>query len=194
MTNDGKFWGPVCDGERIVAWTRGDTPVPGAVEALRDGVPQRFLRFRDGAVVRLSEAERKEILDAEAAEEAQRAEDAAAAAAVAAAQREAEAAADALAPRDVQIGKATLRTYPDGSVELLSGPLILPGTASGAYELWVDSATGLVLTTLDHASPRKSKAEKDAAKAAKTAKVAAVKAAGNDKAKLDALLDLLGLK
>ena len=66
MTHDGKFWGPVCEGERIVAWTRWDTPVPGAVEALLDGVPQRFLRFRDGAVVRLSEAEQQEILDVEA--------------------------------------------------------------------------------------------------------------------------------
>jgi hypothetical protein len=113
-------------------------------------------------------------------------------------QRQAEAAAaqaaEALAPRDVELGKATLRTYPDGSVELLSGPLILPGTATGAYEVWVDSTTGLVLTTLDHASPRKSKSEKDAAKAEKLAKVAAVKAANSDKAKLDALLDLLGLK
>ena len=190
MTNDGKFWGPVVDGERVVAWTRWDTPVPGSVEALRDGVPQRFLRFRDGAVVLLSEAERKEILDAEAAEAAQRAEDAA----VAAAQREAAQAAEAIAPRDVELGKATLRTYPDGSVELLSGPLILPGTTTGAYEVWVDSSTGLVLTTLDHASPRKSKSEKDAAKAEKRAKVAAVKAANSDKAKLDALLDLLGLK
>jgi hypothetical protein len=114
------------------------------------------------------------------------------------AQRQAEAAAaeaaEALASRDVELGKATLRTYPDGSVELLSGPLILPGTATGAYEVWVDSTTGLVLTTLDHASPRKSKAEKDAAKAEKVAKIAAVKEAGSDKAKLDALLDLLGLK
>ena len=194
MTNDGKFWGPVVDGERVVAWTRVDAPVAGAVEALRDGVPQRFLRFRDGAVVRLSDAERKEITDAEAESEAQRAEDAAAAAAGAAAQREADAAAEALAPRDVDLGKATLRTHPDGSVEFLSGPLILPGTSTGAYEVWVDSTTGLVLTTLDHASPRKSKAEKDAAKAEKLAKVAAVKAAGSDKAKLDALLDLLGLK
>jgi hypothetical protein len=118
-----------------------------------------------------------------AAQEAQRQAEAAAAAA-----------AEALAPRDVELGKATLRTYPDGSVELLSGPLILPGTATGAYEVWVDSTTGLVLTTLDHASPRKSKAEKDAAKAEKRSKVAAVKAAGSDKAKLDALLDLLGLK
>ena len=78
MTNDGKFWGPVCEGESIVTWTRVDSPVPGAVEALRDGVPQRFLRFRDGAVVRLSEAEIQEILDAEAAEAAQREADAAA--------------------------------------------------------------------------------------------------------------------
>jgi hypothetical protein len=118
-----------------------------------------------------------------AAQEAQRQAEAAAAAA-----------AEALASRDVELGKATLRTYPDGSVELLSGPLILPGTATGAYEVWVDSGTGLVLTTLDHASPRKSKSEKDAAKAEKVAKVAAVKAANSDKAKLDALLDLLGLK
>jgi hypothetical protein len=72
MTNDGKFWGPVVEGERIVAWTRVDSPVPGAAEAMRDGVPMRFLRFRDGAVVRLSESEIQEILDAEAAEAAQR--------------------------------------------------------------------------------------------------------------------------
>ena len=85
---DGKFWGPVVDGDRVVAWTRWDTPVPGAVEALSDGVPQRFLRFRDGAVVRLSDAERKEITDAEAADAAQRETDAA----EAAAQREAAAA------------------------------------------------------------------------------------------------------
>jgi hypothetical protein len=39
--------------------------VPGAVEAMYDGVPQRFLRFRDGAVVRLSDAERQEILEEE---------------------------------------------------------------------------------------------------------------------------------
>jgi hypothetical protein len=117
------------------------------------------------------------------AEEAQRQADAAAAAE-----------AEALAPRDVELGKATLRTYPDGSVELLSGPLILPGTTNGAYEVWIDADTGLVLTVLDHASPRKSKAEKDAAKADKKAKIAAVKAAQTDKAKLVALLDLLGLK
>jgi hypothetical protein len=125
-----------------------------------------------------------------AAQAAQAAEDAAARRA----EDEAERAAEALEPRDVELGKAILRTYPDGSVELLSGPLILPGTSTGAYEVWVDSGTGLVLTTLDHASPRKSKAEKHAAKAAKVAKVAAVKAANSDKAKLDALLDLLGLK
>ena len=80
MTNDGKFWGPAVDGERVVGWTRVDSPVPGAVEAMNDGVPQRFLRFRDGAVVRLNEAEVQEIVDAEAAAEAQRAEDALAAA------------------------------------------------------------------------------------------------------------------
>jgi len=101
---------------------------------------------------------------------------------------------EAIAPRDVELGKATLRTYPDGSVELLSGPLILPGTSNGAFEVWVDSETGLVLAALDHASPRKSKAEKDAAKAEKRAKIAAVKAAKNDAQKLAALLDLLGLK
>ena len=183
MTNDGKFWVPVVNGDRIVAWARGDAPVPGAVEAMYDGMPMRFLRFRDGAVVRLSDAEQQEILDAEAvALEARQAAE------------EAERAAEALAPQDVELGKATLRTYPDGSVELLSGPLILPGTSTGAYEVWVDSTTGLVLTTLDHASPRKSKAEKDAATAAKAAKIAAVKAAESDKAKLDALIDLLGLK
>ena len=122
-----------------------------------------------------------------AEELAQRAADAAEAQAAAEA-------AEAIAPRDVALGKATLRTYPDGSVELLSGPLILPGTTNGAYEVWVDAETGLVLTTLDHASPRKSKADKDAAKAARKAKIAAVKAAKNDAQKLDALLDLLGLK
>jgi hypothetical protein len=79
MTNDGKFWGPVCDGERIVAWTRVDAPVPGAVEAMYDGVPMRFLRFRHGMIARLSDAERQEILDAEAAEAAQREADAQAA-------------------------------------------------------------------------------------------------------------------
>jgi hypothetical protein len=88
MTNDGKFWGPVCDGERVVAWMRVDSPVPGAIEALHAGVPMRFLRFRNGMIARLSDAERKEILDAEAAEAAQRETDAA----EAAAQREAEAA------------------------------------------------------------------------------------------------------
>ena len=79
MTNDGKFWGPVVDGERVVAWTRIDAPVPGAVEAMYDGVPMRFLRFRNGMIARLSDAERKEITDAEAAEAAQRETDAAAA-------------------------------------------------------------------------------------------------------------------
>jgi hypothetical protein len=121
------------------------------------------------------------------AELAQQAADAAAAQAAAEA-------AEAIAPRDVALGKAVLRTRADGSVELLSGPLIVPGTTNGAYEVWVDAETGLVLTVLDHASPRKSKAEKDAAKADKKAKIAAVKAAQTDKAKLDALLDLLGLK
>jgi hypothetical protein len=110
----------------------------------------------------------------------------------AAAQAAAEAA-EAIAPRDVQLGKATLRTYPDGSLELVSGPLVLPGTESGAFELWVDSDTGLVLTALDHASPRKTNAEKDAAKADKKAKIAAVKAASTDKQKLEALLDLFNL-
>lgn len=103
-------------------------------------------------------------------------------------------AAEAIAPRDVQLGKSNLRTYPDGSVELLSGPLIVPGTESGAFEIWVDSDTGLVLTTLDHASPRKTKAEKDAAKAATKAKIQSVKTATTDKDKLAALLDLFNLK
>ena len=98
------------------------------------------------------------------------------------------------APMDVSVGFGMIRTYADGSIEMASGPIIVPGTTNGAYEIWVDSETGLVLTTLDHASPRKSKAEKDAAKSAKLAKVAAVKAAQSDKEKLDALYDLLGLK
>jgi len=72
--------------------------------------------------------------------------------------------------------------------------LLLPGSASGVYEVWVDAGTGLVLADLDHASPRKTKEEKAAQKAARKAKIAAVKAANTDKAKLDALLDLLGLK
>jgi hypothetical protein len=108
--------------------------------------------------------------------------------------RQADEDAAAAAPADIQLGKATLRTHADGSVELLSGPLVLPGTSNGAYEIFVDSETGLVLSTLDHASPRKSKAEKDAAKAERKAKIALVKAAKNDSKKLDALLDLLGLK
>lgn len=108
--------------------------------------------------------------------------------------REAKVAADAAAPADIQLGKATLRTHADGSVEILSGTLILPGTSNGAYEIFVDSETGLVLTTLDHAGPRKSREEKDAAKAERKAKIALVKAAKNDSKKLDALLDLLGLK
>ena len=39
--NDGKFWGPVVDGDRVVAWARWDSMVPGAVEAIdlrRSGV------------------------------------------------------------------------------------------------------------------------------------------------------------
>jgi len=128
------------------------------------------------------------------AELAQQAADAAQAASNAAAQAASNAAAEAIAPRDVLLGKAMLRTYPDGAVELLSGPLILPGTTNGAYEVWVDAATGLVFADLDHASPRKSKAEKDAQKTARKAKIAAVKAATNDKDKLAALLVLMGLK
>jgi hypothetical protein len=128
------------------------------------------------------------------AELAQQAADAAQAASNAAAQTASNAAAEAIAPRDVQLGKAMLRTYPGGAVELLSGPLILTGTTNGAYEVWVDSDTGLVFADLDHASPRKTKAEKDAQKAARKAKIAAVKAATNDKDKLAALLVLMGLK
>jgi hypothetical protein len=97
------------------------------------------------------------------------------------------------APQDVTVGKAKLRTYADGSVELVSGPIILPGSTNGAYEVWVDSETGLVLSVLDHASPRKTQAEKDADKAKKRQQIAAVKAATTDKDKLAALLVLLGL-
>jgi hypothetical protein len=52
-----------------------------------DGVPLRFLRYRNGVVERLSEVEQKEILDAEvvAAQEAEEAAEAAATAAEAAA-------------------------------------------------------------------------------------------------------------
>jgi hypothetical protein len=112
MTNDGKFWGPVCEGERIVAWTRWDTPVPGAAEAVNDGVPQRFLRFRDGAVVRLSEVEQQEILDAEAlAEQArQQAVEAEAAAVLLDAQQSRAAQFSALAPM-VSLYVTTLRKH-----------------------------------------------------------------------------------
>lgn len=97
------------------------------------------------------------------------------------------------APQDVTIGKAKLRTYADGSVELVSGLIIIPGTTNGAYEVWVDSDTGLVLSVLDHASPRKTQVQKDADKAKKRQQIAAVKAATTDKDKLAALLVLLGL-
>jgi hypothetical protein len=110
------------------------------------------------------------------------------------AQADAKAAEVEAQPVDVQIGKTVLRTWPDGAVELVSGPLIVPGTTNGAYEVWVDSQTGMLFADLDHASPRRTKAEKDAAKEARKAKIAAVKAAGTDKAKLDALLNLFGLK
>ena len=97
-------------------------------------------------------------------------------------------------PQDVALGKAVLRTHADGSVELISGPLVIGGTTNGAYELWVDSDTGLVLSTLDHASPRKSKAEKDADKKAKKDKLAAIKAEPNTNKKLEMLLEVLNLK
>jgi hypothetical protein len=74
------------------------------------------------------------------------------------------------------------------------GPLIIPGETNGAFEVWVDSETGLVLSVLDHASPKKTKAEKDAAKKAKQDQIKAVKAATNDRDRLAALLLLLGLK
>ena len=108
-------------------------------------------------------------------------------------QADAKAAQVAAEPQDVTVGKVRLRTHADGAVELIDGPLILPGSASGAYEVWVDAETGLVLSVLDHASPRKSKAEKDAAKQAKRDQIKAVKAAQTDKDKLAALLKLLGL-
>ena len=108
----------------------------------------------------------------------------------------AQAALDSEAPQtqDIQLGKAVLRTYADGTVELISGPLVIVGTTNGAYELWVDSETGIVLSTLDHASPRKSKAEKDADKKAKKDKLAAIKAEPNINRKLEMLLEVLNLK
>ncbi len=111
MTNDGKFWGPVVDGERVVAWARVDSPVLGAVEAMYDGTPLRFLRFRNGVVACLSEAEQQEILDAEAAHR-----DAdAAAAAVAAEEARAQAQADYEARRAAEfVAMAPMvRTYRD---------------------------------------------------------------------------------
>lgn len=96
--------------------------------------------------------------------------------------------------QDVTIGKAVVRTYADGGIEVLSGPLILPGTTNGAFEVLVISDGGVVLGILDHASPRKTKAEKDAAKAAKLQTVKAIKAATTDKEKFDLLLALFGLK
>jgi hypothetical protein len=103
------------------------------------------------------------------------------------------AAAVALEPEVVRIGKADVVTYADGSVEI-AGAWLVRGLSNGVFEVWVDADTGMVFADLDHASPRKSKVEKDAAKAAKRAKIAAVKTAKTDGAKLAALLDLWGLK
>jgi hypothetical protein len=104
------------------------------------------------------------------------------------------AAVEALLPQDVTLGKATLRTYPDGSVELVSGPLLIAGTTNGVYEITIDPTTGLVFGELDHASPRKSKAEREAAKADRRARIQAARAATTDKQKIAAIYDLLGLK
>lgn len=103
------------------------------------------------------------------------------------------AAAAALEPEVVRIGKADVVTYADGSVEI-AGAWLVRGLSNGVFEVWVDADTGMVFADLDHASPRKSKAEKDAAKAARKQKIATVKAAKTDGAKLAALLDLWGLK
>ena len=99
----------------------------------------------------------------------------------------------ALEPEVVRIGKADVVTYADGSVEI-AGAWLVRGVSNGVWEVWVDAETGMVFGDLDHASPRKTKAEKDAAKAARKQKIAAVKAAKSDGAKLAALLDLWGLK
>jgi hypothetical protein len=102
----------------------------------------------------------------------------------------------------VRLDKTYLRSNDDGSLELMSGPFIIQGTSmiitnsttnvvfSKGQELWVDNDTGLVLSTLDHASPKKTKAEKDSAKKIQYDKIKAFKNATTDKQKLDALVEL----
>jgi hypothetical protein len=77
--------------------------------------------------------------------------------------------------------------FPSGAE--YQGPLIVPGEASGAFEIWVDTETGIVLSV-----PKGTKAQKDAAKKVKQDQIKAVKAAKNDADKLAALLLLLGMK
>ena len=96
-------------------------------------------------------------------------------------------------PVTQSVGQATVKTYADGTMEIV-GALLIPGASNRVYEVTIDGDTGLMFGELDHASPRKSKAEKDAAKAARKAKIAAVKKATSRNEKVDALLDLLGLK
>lgn len=106
----------------------------------------------------------------------------------------------------IRLYKSYLRSSADGSLELTSGPMILRGTSfvvtngttnvvfEKGQEIMVDNETGLVIGILDHASPKKTKTEKDKSKKTFYDKVKAAKAASTDKQKLEALYDLFNLK
>jgi len=107
---------------------------------------------------------------------------------------------DAAKTQDVPLGKATLRTYEDGSIEI-NRPIIMLSSTNGtpAYGLIV-TTDGDLVTYLDHASPRPSPGETqrrsaeavDARVKARTKALAEVN--GQLQARIENLERLLGLR
>lgn len=70
--SDGLFIAPILDGDRVVGWTRSTWVVPGAALHKSKGTDFKYLRYRNGEVVEISEEEKAEILaNEQAAAEAQ---------------------------------------------------------------------------------------------------------------------------
>jgi hypothetical protein len=68
---DGGFCVPVVDGQTITGWTRGDHEVKDANYHRCITTPLRYLRFVDGEVVMISQAEKDALLAADALAEQQ---------------------------------------------------------------------------------------------------------------------------
>lgn len=113
---------------------------------------------------------------------------------------DAKAAEVAAQPQDVTLGKAIVRTHPDGSIEIVR-PIIMAASTNGspAYGLIV-TPEGDLATYLDHASPRPSPEETQRRIAEAVARKATAKAKalaeinGQLQQRIENLERLLGLR